>query len=144
MLISSTKILNGFNEDFFQKKKSKETKSRDYIISGEQNAGVTESPASGGEKSISVDVSSALGKLFRKVDTTTWPYFVKRLGGNGLVKQFLSQSELVSINYAKPSSVCLIKIDSSFLMDSDLVKKVNFSASLEVRVKPLEAKSIAG
>ena len=52
--------------------------------------------------------------------------FCEKIGGNGLVKQFLSQSELVSINYAKPSSVCLIKIDSSFLMDLDLVEKVNF------------------
>ena len=113
----------------FQKKKSIETNSRDHVISGERDNGMTESSASDGEKSISVDVSSSLGKLFRKVDTTTWPHFVKRLGGNGLVKQFLSQSELVSINYAKPSSVCLIKIDSSFLMDSDLVEKVNFYVS---------------
>ena len=90
---------------------------------------MTESSASDGEKSISVDVNSSLGMLFRKVDTTTWPHFVKRLGGNGLVKQFLSQSELVSISYAKSSSVCLIKIDSSFLMDSDLVEKVNFYVS---------------
>ena len=113
----------------FQKKKSIEKNSRDHVISGKGDDGMTESSASGGEKSISVDVSSALGKLFRKVDTTTWPHFVKRLGGNGLVKQFLSQSELVSINYAKPSSVCLIKIDSSLLIDSDLVAKVNFYVS---------------
>ena len=114
---------------FFQKKKSIETNSRDHVISGEGDVDMTESSASDGEKCISVDVGSSLGMLFRKVDTTTWPHFVKRLGGNGLVKQFLSQSELVSISYAKSSSVCLIKIDSSFLMDSDLVKKVNFYVS---------------
>ena len=113
----------------FQKKKSIETNSRDHAISVESDTGMIESSASDGEKSISVDVSSSLGKLFRKVDTTTWPHFVKRLGGNGLVKQFLSQSELVSINYTKSSSVCLIKIDSSFLMDLDLVEKVNLYVS---------------
>ena len=112
-----------------QKKKSIEKNSRDYVMSGVRDAGMTESTAWDGKKSISVDVSSSLGELFRKVDTTTWPHFVKRLGGNGLVKQFLSQSELVSIKYAKPSFVCLIKIDSSFLMDADLVEKVNFYVS---------------
>ena len=45
------------------------------------------------------------------------------------MKQFLSQSELVGVNYAKPSSVCHVKIDSSFLMDLELVKKVNFYVS---------------
>ncbi len=124
----------------FQKKKSIETKSHDYIISGEQDVGFTHSSASGDEKCISVNVSSALGKLFRKLDTTTWPHFVKKLGGNGLVKQFLSQSELVSVKYSKPSSVCLIKIDSSFLMDSDLVEKVNFYVSDKIG-EPVEFKT---
>ena len=87
------------------------------------------SSVSDGEKRTSVDLSSSLGKLFRKVDTTNWPHFVKRLGGSGLVKQFLSQSELVSINYANPISVCLVKVDSSFLMDLELAKKVNFYVS---------------
>ena len=113
----------------FQKKKSIETDSRDQAILGERDTGMTETSASNGERSISVDVSSSLGKLFRRVDTTTWPHFVKRLGGHGLVRQFLSQSELVSIKYAKPCTVCLIKIDSSFLMDLDLVEKVNFYVS---------------
>ncbi len=123
-----------------QKKKSIETKSDDFIISGKRDAAMTESSASGGEKSISVDLSSSLGKLFRKLDTTTWPHFVKRLGGNGLVKQFLSQSELVSVNYSKPCSVCLIKIDSSFLMDSDLVEKVNSYVSDKIG-EPVEFKT---
>ncbi len=87
------------------------------------------SSVSDGEKRTSVDLSSSLGKLFRKVDTTNWPHFVKRLGGSGLVKQFLSQSELVSINYSNPISVCLVKVDSSFLMDLELAKKVNFYVS---------------
>ncbi len=55
--------------------------------------------------------------------------FCEKIRGNGLVRQFLSQSELVSIKDAKPSFVCLIKIDSSFLMDADLVEKVNFYVS---------------
>ena len=112
-----------------QKKKSIEKNPRDYVMSGVRDAGMTESTAWDGKKSISVDASNSLAELFRKVDTTTWPHFVKRLGGNGLVRQFLSQSELVSIKYAKPSFVCLIKIDSSFLMDADLVEKVNFYVS---------------
>ena len=90
---------------------------------------MTESSASDGKKSMLVNVGSSLGMLFRKVDTATWPHFVKRLGGNGLVKQFLSQSELVSINYATPIAVCLVKIDSSFLMDLELAKKVNLYVS---------------
>jgi len=113
----------------FQKKKSIETNFLDQAISGEQDTDITESSASDGEKSISVDLSSSLGKLFRKVDATTWPNFVKRLGGNGLVKQFLLQSELVSINYVNLSYVCLVKIDSSFLMDLELVEKVNLYVS---------------
>ena len=135
------RILAFFPESLlFQKKKSIETKSNESIISGVRDAGITDSSASGGEKSISVDVRSTLGKLFRKLDTTTWPHFVKRLGGNGLVKQFLSQSELVSVNYSKFSSVCLIKIDSSFLMDSDLVEKVNFYVSDKIG-EPVEFKT---
>ena len=113
----------------FQKKKSIETNFRDRAISGERDNNMFHSSVSDGEKRTSVDLSSSLGKLFRKVDTTNWPHFVKRLGGSGLVKQFLSQSELVSINYANPISVCLVKVDSSFLMDLELAKKVNFYVS---------------
>ena len=123
-----------------QKKKSIDTNSRDHAISGERDTGITESFASDEKKSFSIDVDSSMGKLFRRVDTNTWPHFVKRLGGNGLVKQFLAQSELVRVNYSKPSSVCLIKIDSSFLMDSDLVEKVNFYVSDKIG-EPVEFKT---
>jgi len=90
---------------------------------------MVESLASDGEETIPIDLSNSLGKQFRRVDTTNWPHFVKRLGGSGLVKQFLSQSELVSISYANPISVCVVKIDSSFLMDLELAKKVNLHVS---------------
>ena len=35
----------------------------------------------------------------------------------------------MSINYANPIAVCLVKIDSSFLMDLELAKKVNLYVS---------------
>ena len=42
---------------------------------------MVESSASDGEKSISVDVSSSLGKLFRKVDTTNMASFCEKIRG---------------------------------------------------------------
>ena len=81
-------------------KKSIETNFRDRAISGERDNDMVKARHRMGKR-ISVDLSSSLGKLFRKVDTTNGP-FCEKIRGKWLVKQFLSQSELVSINYAKP------------------------------------------
>ncbi len=105
-----------------EKKKSVENSSRHQTKVSEGNVNL--------EK---IDGPTKNGNLFvemlKNVDVKTWPSFVKRLKGNGLVKQFLSQSELVSFDHFPTNSVCHVKIDSSYLMDVEVIKKVNLYVS---------------